>query len=501
MSKFYITTPIYYVNDKPHIGHAYTTIAADVLARYHRLAGDEVFSLTGTDEHGAKVAESADRAGKTPQEFCDENSAKFQLLWDRLDIANDYFIRTTSDYHKIGVAAFLNRLHEAGAIYEGEYQGLYCTGCENFITEKELVDGKCPAHNKAPEAIKEKNYFFRLKDYLPKVKELLDSGELKILPASRHQEVMGLLRQGLDDFSISRQSVKWGIGLPFDNRQVTYVWVEALQNYITALGYGQDGDKLEKFWPADIHLMAKDIIKFHAIFWPAMLIAAGLPVPKVVFAHGFFTVDGQKMSKSLGNVIDPDALVDELGADAVRYLLLSQFPFGADGDVKASNFAIQYNSDLANGVGNLTARVAAMAEKYFGGEAPEKDKEFADEVAGIWGQYREAMADFQIDKAIEIIKKWQAFCDGYIERHKPWELAKTDPAKLAPVIYNLLEAVRHLGLMVYPIMPSTGEKILMALGQGEWQNQSLHDLSQWGGLEPGTKVAKGEALFPRLEKK
>jgi methionyl-tRNA synthetase len=277
--------------------------------------------------------------------------------------------------------------------------------------------------------------------------------------------------------------------------------VEALQNYITALGYGQDGDKLEKFWPADIHLMAKDIIKFHAIFWPAMLIAAGLPVPKVVFAHGFFTVDGQKMSKSLGNVIDPDALVDELGADAVRYLLLSQFPFGADGDVKASNFAIQYNSDLANGVGNLTARVAAMAEKYFGGEAPEKDKEFADEVAGIWGQYREAMADFQIDKAIEIIKKWQAFCDGYIERHKPWELAKTDPAKLAPVIYNLLEAVRHLGLMVYPIMPSTGEKILMALGQGEWQNQSLHDLSQWGGLEPGTKVAKGEALFPRLEKK
>ncbi|HPW39469.1 MAG TPA: methionine--tRNA ligase [bacterium] len=498
--KFYVTTPIYYVNDKPHIGHAYTTIAADVLARYHRLAGEEVFFLTGTDEHGAKVAESAEAANKTPQEFCDENSAKFQMLWDRLDISNDAFIRTTSSYHQQGVAAFLNRLKEAGAIYEGEYQGLYCTGCENFITEKELVDGKCPNHDKAPQVIKEKNYFFKLKDYLPKVKELLDSGELKILPVSRHQEVLGLLRQGLDDFSISRQSVKWGIGLPFDNRQVTYVWVEALQNYITALGYGQADEKFAKFWPVDIHLMAKDIIKFHAIFWPAMLLAAGLEVPKVIFAHGFFTVDGQKMSKSLGNVIDPDALIDELGAEAVRYLLLSQFPFGADGDVKASNFVIQYNSDLANGVGNLVSRVLTMADKFLAGKTPDQDKEFANEMAGIWRQYREAMAAFQIDKAVEVIKKWQIFCDGYIERHKPWALAQTDNDQLAKVIYNLLEALRHLALMLYPIMPITADKILVSLGQTDWQANSLPDLSRWGGLKAGTKVVKGEALFPRLEK-
>ncbi|HLD28451.1 MAG TPA: methionine--tRNA ligase [Patescibacteria group bacterium] len=498
MKKFYITTPIYYANDQPHIGHAYTTIVADVLARYHRLAGDEVFFLTGTDEHGSKVAESAEAAGKSPQEFCDEISAHYQTLWDRLDISNDDFIRTTSNYHKKGVERFLSKLHEVGAVYEGQYEGLYCTGCENFITEKELEDGKCPDHNKEPQVVKEKNYFFKLKEYLPKVKELLDSGGLKILPESRHNEVLGLLRQGLEDFSISRESVKWGIEIPFNKKQVTYVWVEALQNYITALGYGDEGENFKKFWPADIHLMAKDIIKFHALYWPAMLIAAGLAVPKVIFAHGFFTINGHKMSKSLGNAIDPDALIDELGSDAVRYLLLSQFPFGADGDIKAGSFAIQYNSDLANSIGNLTSRVLAMTEKYYDGKVPEKDFEFSDEVAGIWRQYKKAMKEFQIDKAVEIIKKLNAFCDGYVERQKPWELAKKDPEQLAKVIYNLLEAIRHLGLMIYPIMPQTAEKILASLGQTDWQKTSLKELQDWGGLELGVSVSKGDSLFPRL---
>lgn len=501
MNKFYITTPIYYVNDKPHIGHAYTTIAADVLARYHRLAGDETFSLTGTDEHGSKVAQAAEEANKTPQEFSDINSAHYQVLWDRLDISNDFFIRTTSDIHKKGVEKFLNKLKEADAIYEGQYEGLYCKGCENFITEKELIDGKCPAHDKEPEALKEKNYFFKLKEYLPKIKELIDNGELKIFPQSRHKEVFGLLKQGLDDFSISRESVKWGIDLPFNKKQVTYVWVEALLNYITAINYGLDDEKFNKLWPADVHFMAKDIIKFHALYWPAMLLAVGLPLPKVIYAHGFFTVNGQKMSKSLGNAIDPDALIDEFGSDAVRYLLLSQFPFGADGDIKAGSFVIQYNSDLANGIGNLVSRVLSMTDKYFNGIVPEKDFEFSDELAGIWRQYKEALADFKIDKAIEIIKKLNAFCDGYVERQKPWELAKKDKDQLAKVIYNLLEAIRHLGIMLYPIMPQTAEKILASLGQENWQSQKLKELQDWGRLEPGIKLEKGEPLFPRLESK
>jgi len=500
MSKFYITTPIYYVNDKPHIGHAYTTIAADVLARYHRLKGDQVFFLTGTDEHGAKVAQSAKEAGKLLQEFCDENSAKFQMAWDRLNIANDHFIRTTSNQHKVGVAKFLNKLKAAEAIYKDDYEGLYCTGCEKFITEKDLVDGLCVDHKKPPEILKEKNYFFKLKAYLPKLAELINSGELIILPANKKNEVLGLIKQGLEDFSISRESVKWGIELPFDKSQVTYVWVEALQNYITGIGYGDNDAQFNKFWPADIHLMAKDIIKFHALYWPAMLLAAELPLPKVIFAHGFFTIDGEKMSKSLGNVIDPEALVDDFGSDAVRYLLLSQFPFGADGDVKAGEFVIQYNADLANGLGNLTSRVLSMAEKYVAGLVPAKDFEFSDEVAGIWHQYEEAMKNFQIDKVIETIRKLNAFADGYTERQKPWQLVKTNQDQLVKVIYNLLEMIRHLALMVYPIMPETAEQIFEYLQQTDWKNKKYKELIDWGGLEPGVKVEKAKPLFPRFEK-
>ncbi len=501
MSKFYITTPIYYVNDKPHIGHAYTTIAADVLARYHRLRGEDTYFLTGTDEHGAKVAQTAEEQGKSPQEFCNENSAKFQLLWDRLNISNDQFIRTTSDLHKQGVKQFLTKLKDKGAIYEGDYEGLYCTGCEKFMTEKDLVDGKCPDHQTAPEVVKEKNYFFSLNEYIQQVKELIDQDKIKILPAHRKNEVLGLIKQGLEDFSISRESVKWGIELPFDERQVTYVWVEALQNYLTAIGYGSNQDKFIRYWPANIHLMAKDIIKFHALYWPALLLAADLPLPSVIYAHGFFTVDGQKMSKSLGNTIDPDALIDALGTDAVRYLLLSQFPFGQDGDVKASAFAIQYNADLANGLGNLVSRVIAMTDKYFNGLVPQKDYEFADEVAGIWGQYEEALNNFQVDKAIETIKKLNAFADGYVERQKPWELAKDEAnqEQLAKVIYNLLEIVRQLSIMIFPIMPDTSDRIAGSLNQTNWKDKTYPELKKWGGLESGVKVEKGESLFPRLD--
>ncbi len=513
--KFYITTPIYYVNGEPHIGSAYTTIAADVLARFHRMKGEEVFFLTGTDEHGTKIAQAAQEQNITPQEFVDIISSKYQMAWDVLDISNDDFIRTTSSKHKDLVKFFVTKLKEVGAIYEGEYEGLYCVGCEKFLTEKELVNGECPDHKKRPELIKEKNYFFNLKKYLPEVEKRIDSGEIKILPEKIKKEVLGLFKQGLNDFSVTREKVKWGIEVPFDSSQVVYVWADALLNYITALGYGSKDDLLfRKFWPANIHLMAKEIIKFHAIFWPAMLLAVGEELPKTIFAHGFFTVDGQKMSKSLGNAIDPMELVKQFGSDATRFLLLSQFPFGSDGDVKVGNFAIQYNSDLANGIGNLTSRVLSMAEKYFpandgshakggqgasGGLVPERDSELAEPVKIIWQEFEKAMESFEVDKVIEAIKKLNGLCDSYVEDNKPWQLAKDDQEKLAKVIYNLLEALRHLGVMLYPVMPQASQKILESLGKGDFTSIKLSDLQNWGRLQSGTKVVKVDALFPRMQ--
>ncbi|MBU1074666.1 class I tRNA ligase family protein, partial [Patescibacteria group bacterium] len=305
----FITTPIYYVNDKPHIGHAYTTVAADILARWHKQKGDEVFFLTGTDEHGAKVAESAKLANKSPQQLCDKNSKLFKEAFDNLNLSYDYFIRTTDQRHEKSVAKFMQKLYDQGDIYEGTYEGLYCTGCENFLTEKELVDGKCPDHLKEPEKISEKNYFFKLTKYLSKVQTLIEKDEIKILPEDKKKEALGLFKQGLEDFSVSRENVKWGIPLPFDKSQVTYVWVEALQNYISAIGYGDDRREFEKWWQNPLHIMAKDILKFHCIYWPALLLAAGEEPPKQMFLHGFFSINGQKMSKSIGNVIDPNDLV------------------------------------------------------------------------------------------------------------------------------------------------------------------------------------------------
>ncbi len=506
MKKFYLTTPIYYVNDTPHLGHAYTTVAADVLARYHRLFGEEVFFLTGTDEHGSKVEQSAKKAGRQPADFCAENAAEYSRVWDRLNISNDFFIRTTSELHRRGAEKFLLKLKEAGAVYQDEYYGRYCVGCEKFITEKELVDGKCPDHQKEPEWLKEKNYFFKLKDYLPKVKELIESGKLVILPETEKKEVLGLIRQGLEDFSISRENVAWGMPLPFDDRQTVYVWVEALANYISALGYGSNKENFFKFWPPDIQLMAKDIVKFHALYWPAMLLAAGLEPPKIIFAHGFFTVDGHKMSKSLGNAVNPDALIDDFGAEAIRYLILSQFPFGQDGDIKVTNFVFQYNSDLANGIGNLVSRILAMVAKYNQAKIPEeKDFKFSDELAGISKQYHQAMTEARIDQVIGLIKKMNAFTDGYIERQRPWELAKEKDSErrreLNQTLYNLLELVRQLALMIYPILPETAEKIFDSLGEADWKNYPRKEIVQWGGLTPGQEIKKGLVLFPRIEKK
>ncbi|MBU1166801.1 methionine--tRNA ligase [Patescibacteria group bacterium] len=502
MNKFYVTTPIYYVNAKPHLGHAYTTIAADVVARFQRMNGQDVFFLTGTDEHGSKVASKAKEEGKEAQAFCDEYSAHYEMLFDRLNISNNDFLRTTQKRHQEGVEVFMNKLHEDDNFYEDSYKGLYCTGCEKFMTEKDLVDGKCPDHKKTPEKLAEKNYFFKLKKYLPQVKDLIARGEIEIAPEGIRKEVLGLLdHEVLDDFSVSRESVKWGIPLPFDDSQVIYVWVEALQNYITALGYGQeDDDKLKKFWPADVHLMAKEIIKFHAIFWPAMLLAAGLEVPKKIFAHGFFTINGDKMSKTLGNVIDPNDLIDDFGTDATRYLLLSQFPFGQDGDIKVDKFLEQYNSDLAGGISNLLHRTLSMTESYFNSQVPRRPSKSIIEESlfeKTWKNFRKSLEEIRIDDGLGVINQLVQKGNQLVDERKPWEQAKQDQEALADTIYTLLELNRHIAFMVYPFMPEIAEKMQQALGVAYDEHVVLDDLSKWGSLEPGTKTNKGKPLFMR----
>lgn len=474
-NQFYITTPIYYVNDKPHIGHAYTTIAADVLARYYRQKGDEVFYLTGTDEHGDKIAESAAKNNMDVEKFVDQNAAEFQKTFANLKISNDIFMRTTLREHNESVQIFMKKLHEAGALYQGEYEGLYCRGCEDFYTEKELVDGLCPVHKVKPELVKEKNWFFKLEEYLPKVEHMIEWGEMTVEPEHRKNEVLGLFKQGLKDFSVTRERVKWGLDFPIDNSQKIYVWVEALQNYISAIGYGRDEEQFNKWWPANIHLMAKDIIKFHAIYWPAMLIAAGEKPPRKIFAHGFFSLNGQKMSKSLGNVIDPNAMVEEYGVDATRYLLISQFPFGQDGDIKESLFKEKYNADLANNLGNLISRVFNMIEQYCDGRIPKQlPSPIYLEMIG------EKIEQLEFDEALKNI--WQAIAKAnqMIDENEPWKMAKDESKKeeLNELLSKLASFLSDLVPLLSPFMPDTAASIV-------------------GGLN-AAKITKGEPLFKRL---
>lgn len=465
--KILITTPIYYVNDKPHIGHAYTTLAADILTRFFRLRKREVFFLTGTDEHGAKVAETAEALGITPKELCDENSELFKEAWKNLNIKYDYFIRTTDKRHEEAVKKFVEKLKEKDAIYEKEYEGLYCTGCEKFLTEKELIDGLCPDHKTKPEKVSEKNYFFKLRDYLKEVENLIKNNKLKIGPENAKKETLGLFKQSLDDFSISRQKVEWGIDLPFDKNQTVYVWVDALLNYLT----GDGSEKFKDYWKNGIviHLLAKDILKFHAIYWPALLLSVNTKVPDQEFIHGFFTINGQKMSKTLGNIIDPNNLVDKFGIEATRYLLLSQFPFGQDGDIKEEKFVEKYNSDLANGLGNLVARVLTLATKN-GIKKAKADKEIFKKVKAIGENCEKNMEEFKLYEALEEIWKLISFCDGYIEQEKPWKNPK--PEK---VINNLLYCIYEIANLIAPFLPETSERI---------KNQ--------------IKSQKTEILFPRL---
>ncbi|MCR4280233.1 MAG: class I tRNA ligase family protein [Candidatus Komeilibacteria bacterium] len=471
--KYYLTTPIYYVNDQPHIGHAYTTVVADVLARYHRQQGRDVFFLTGTDEHGAKIATSASKQGMEPQAFCDLNAAKFKVAWQALDISYDKFIRTTDEYHERAVIKIFQDLYDRGYLEEREYTGLYCVGCEKFLTDKELVDGLCPDHKQPPTSVKEKNWFFKLSEFLPRVRDLIASDEIKILPITRKNEVLGLIKtNSLGDFSVSRQksSVSWGVELPFDKNQVSYVWVDALSNYITAVGYNQDEAEFNKWWPADLHLMAQDILKFHAVYWPALLLALDLPLFKTEFVHGFFTIDGQKMSKTVGNVIDPIALVEKYGADATRYLLLSQFPFGQEADIKAELFDERYTADLANGYGNAVARVTNLIEKNditVRWEAA--DKEWREKIATY---YTDLRFDLVIKEAVARIKA----LDVYINDTKPWQ--QTDSAELTSVLSHCANELKTISETLFPFMPAKAAAVLDCLNND--------------------KIKKGPNLFPRL---
>jgi methionyl-tRNA synthetase len=514
-SRFFVTTPIYYVNDKPHIGHAYCTIAADVLARFHRMNGEETFFLTGTDEHGSKVAETAEKLGKSPQELCDANALFFKEAWKNLNITHDYFVRTTDQRHEKAVQKVLNTLNEAAtdegqkAVYPGEYSGLYCVGCEKFVTEKDLVNGLCPEHQRKPEKVVEKNYFFRLSSFLKRVEKIILGNKLLILPEERRKETLGLLKQGLEDFSISREKVRWGIPLPFDPRQNAYVWVDALFNYISAIGYEDDPEQFRRWWKDAyvVHLIGKDILKFHVIFWPALLSAAGEKPPDVIFVHGYFTVEGQKMSKTLKIVVDPNFLVKEYGADATRYLLLTQFPFGQDGDIDERRLVEKYNSDLANDLGNLVSRLINMVRSYCRGKIPqpsvhqESDEKLKNEAISCGEVAFENIKKINLNQCLDQILKLVRSTNRYIENQAPWNLAKEGKQeRLSTVLYVGCEVLRIISALFYPTLPNKSLRVRELLGlSGKELEPSLEEAKTWGVLKPGTKVGKPESLFPRIQ--
>ncbi len=502
MKKFYVTTPIYYVNDVPHLGHAYTTIAADVLARYKRLKGYDVFFLTGTDEHGQKIEKSAKAKGKTPKELADEVVVNFKRLWERLNISYNHFIRTTDDYHEKVVQEIFQRLKDKGDIYLGEYEGWYCTPCESFWSKSQLVEGKyCPDCGRPVEKLKEKSYFFRLSAYQDRLLEFYEKNPDFVLPEFRMNEVKSFVKQGLEDISISRTTFKWGIPVPDDPDHVIYVWFDALFNYISGIGYGTDEEKFRRYWPADVHIIGKDILRFHAIYWPAFLMAAGFELPRRVFAHGWWTVEGRKMSKSLRNVVDPNRLIDDYGADAVRYFLLREVPFGLDGDFSHKALVHRINGELANDLGNLLYRVLTMTIKYAGGRVPaptdSRDRELEELCLRMLDEVDRHLDRQSFNRALEAIWEVIRAANRYVDTKAPWSLAKEGKTEeLHNVLYNLLETLRIIGVVVYPFMPGKMADMLEQLGCS--REPGSGDL-QWGRIKVGAEIKKGKPLFPRLD--
>ncbi|MBI1888502.1 MAG: methionine--tRNA ligase [Candidatus Spechtbacteria bacterium] len=490
--KFYITTAIDYVNGPPHIGHAFEKVQADVLARYHRALGDDVFFLAGTDEHGVKNARAAAVAGIEVSDFVAKNTARFQELIKAFNISNDYFIRTTDKkVHWPGVFAMWKALEKSGDIYRKKYKGLYCVGHEAFITKKDLKDGKCELHKKEPEVIEEENYFFRLSKYTKVIQGKIESGEVRVVGEAAQNEILHLLREGLDDISFSRPSkdLKWGIPVPDDPSQTVYVWCDALVNYISAIGYGSsDVLKFKKYWPADIQVIGKDILRFHAAIWPAMLLSAELPLPKILFVHGFINIGGEKMSKSIGNVIDPFSLIEKYGCDAVRYYLLREIPPTNDGDFTEEKFEERYRADLARGVGNFTARVVNLGARhieneFFSYESAETKKA----IGRAEKDYHQAMENFRFNEALEAIWRLISYGDKFVDSSKLWELPEKDPEKFKSHIAELCAVLANIALLLEPFLPETSAEVARQLGV------SVEDKNSWR-----FRLERGKSLFPMI---
>ncbi|MEY9843763.1 methionine--tRNA ligase [Streptacidiphilus sp. MAP5-3] len=522
---YYVSTPIYYVNDRPHLGHAYTTVAGDVLTRWHRQRGEQVWYLTGTDEHGQKIMRTAEAHGVTPQEWCDKLVEEaWKPLWQHLEIANDDFIRTTEDRHTARVQEFVQDLYDKGEIYQGGYEGPYCVGCEEYKAPGELLDGEgkfagqklCPIHKTPVEMLKEENYFFKLSEYGPKLLEFYAANPGFIQPESARNEVVRFVEQGLQDLSISRSTFDWGVQIPWDPKHIIYVWVDALLNYATAVGYGSDQAKFDATFPADVHLVGKDILRFHAVIWPAMLMANGLPLPKRVVANGWLMVGGEKMSKSNLTGIAPQDLTSHFGVDAYRYYFLRAIPFGTDGSFSWEDFSARYTSELANDFGNLASRVAAMVGKYFGGVLPEATAPGPAEAALAEGLAKAvAEADDRIGEKLDFAGGIGAIFDfvkqvnGYLTEQEPWKVAKDESpegqARLATILYAAAESLRALAVLLNPVMPRVAGLLWDSLGAeaalGALADQRIDAVAQWGTLPAGVTVTKGEILFPRLEEK